>query len=45
MQMDMERIKEFIRKNEPYILLIAEVIVYGIIIYSAVRYFEVWHGN
>lgn len=40
----MKWIKNFTRRNEPYIILAAGLIVYGIIVYSAVRYFEVWHG-
>lgn len=44
MQMDMERIKDFIRRNEPYIKLIVGLLVYGIVVYFAVEYFEVWHG-
>ena len=42
--MDMKWIKNFIRRNEPYLIMAAGLIVYGIIVYFAVRYFEVWHG-
>lgn len=40
----MKWIKNFIRRNEPYLIMAAGLIVYGIIVYFAVRYFEVWHG-
>lgn len=40
----MERIRDFIRRNEPYILLFVGLLVYGIVVYFAVEYFEVWHG-
>lgn len=44
MQMDMRRIGDFIRRNEPYILFFVGLVVYGIVVYLAVKHFEVWHG-